>query len=276
MTVTPTLLNLGAIGFINTLPIYGPWQGFAGTQLHYAPPADLNARLLAGQLQISPVSSAFYLANQQQLVLLPGLSVSSFGSVSSVLLLSNVPLNQVQSIALPDDSATSVALVRLFCQQQLGRDAQFTGYAAHQLQNALTQHDTLLVIGDRALAASVKPPTPYVFDLSDWWVSLTGLPVVFAVWAANRTWYDCNAKVTDQLVNSLCQARDQFFEDPVVQKRLIEQAALQSGLPSAVVQRYFTHCLDYQWAAPHKNSLACFQAALACGSIMPVVNPAPA
>jgi chorismate dehydratase len=267
MPLTPPTLNLGAIGFINTLPIYGPWQGFAHTQLHYAPPAVLNSQLLSGQLQVSPVSSAFYLAHQRQLVLLPGLSVSSYGSVSSVLLLSKVPLNQVQAVSLPDDSATSVALVRLFMQQQLGRDAYYTGYEAAKLDTELPMHDTLLVIGDRALAASVNPPTPYVFDLSDWWVSHTELPVVFAVWAANRPWFERHPLATHQLIDSLCHARDRFFDDELVQALMVEQAVNQSGLVPSVVRRYFTHCLNYQWGADHEASLARFQAAIAYGTI---------
>ena len=82
-------LQLGAISFMNTLPIYHGFESQLALppEIHYGNPAELNSAMEAKQLDISPVSSVYYLRNQEKLQLLPGLSVSSYGSVERCSLL---------------------------------------------------------------------------------------------------------------------------------------------------------------------------------------------
>jgi chorismate dehydratase len=261
------VVRLGAIAFINTLPIYSLLPPSPAIQLVYGPPTQLNADLLSGGLDISPVSSAFYLQNEKHLTLLPGLSVSSFGSVNSVLVLSHCPLSSVTTIAIPNDSATSVALLRLFCLDLMGYCPTMVVYPADELDTILVQHTTALVIGDRALAASTAPPTRYVFDLSDWWVEKTGLPVVFAVWAANTAWLEQNKAGTCQdIVDALCHSRDTFFANSEWLQRQVLLIAKKTNLPVTTVDHYFTQSLDYGWSEAHVASLKLLKTGLACSS----------
>src|SRR5712691_5889729 len=76
-------------------------------------PTQLNARLLAGELDLAPISSIEYARNADRLRILPRLCVSSEGAVDSIQLVSRVPLEQVRCIAVTPESATSIVLTRV-------------------------------------------------------------------------------------------------------------------------------------------------------------------
>src|SRR3954464_12418003 len=76
-------------------------------------PTDLNRRLLAGELDVAPISSIEYARNADRLRLLPRLCVASEGAVDSIQLVSRVPLERIRTVAVTPESATSVALTRV-------------------------------------------------------------------------------------------------------------------------------------------------------------------
>src|SRR5881396_4411458 len=133
-------------------------------------PTDLNRRLLAGELDLAPISSIEYARNADRLRLLPRLCVGSEGSVDSIQLVSRRPLEQVRRVAVTPESATSVVLTKVLLPEAehvpLGEEA-----------------DATLLIGDAALKSAFEDPTPH-YDLGRLWRDRTGLPMVFAVWAA--------------------------------------------------------------------------------------------
>src|SRR5881398_1906857 len=132
-------------------------------------PTDLNARLLSGELDVAPISSIEYARHADRLRLLPRLCVGSEGAVDSIQLVSRLPLEQVRTIAVTPESATSVVLTKVLLPEAthvpLEEDA-----------------DATLLIGDAALQSAFQDPTPH-YDLGRLWLERTGLPMVFAVWA---------------------------------------------------------------------------------------------
>src|SRR5436309_15132939 len=76
-------------------------------------PTDLNRRLLDGEIDIAPISSIEYARNADRLRLLPRLCVGSEGAVDSIQLVSRVPLEQVRTVGVTPESATSVALTKI-------------------------------------------------------------------------------------------------------------------------------------------------------------------
>src|SRR5215204_7669049 len=133
-------------------------------------PTELNRRLLAGEIDVAPISSIEYARNAGRLRLLPRLCVGSEGAVDSIQLVSRKPLEQVRSIAVTPESATSVVLTRVLLPE-----------ADHV--PAGEEADATLLIGDAALKSAFEDPTPH-YDLGRLWLERTGLPMVFAVWAA--------------------------------------------------------------------------------------------
>src|SRR6266536_1442412 len=133
-------------------------------------PTELNRRLLDGEIDVAPISSIEYARNADRLRLLPRLCVSSQGAVDSIQLVSKRPLEHVRTVAVTPESATSVVLTKVLLPEAehvpLGEEAEAT-----------------LLIGDAALKSAFEDPTPH-HDLGRLWLERTGLPMVFAVWAA--------------------------------------------------------------------------------------------
>ena len=133
-------------------------------------PTALNGQLLAGELDVAPISSIEYARHADRLRILPRLCVSSEGAVDSIQLVSKTPLEHVRTVAVTPESATSVVLTKVLLPEAthvpLGEPAE-----------------AKLLIGDAALKSAFEDPTPH-YDLGRLWLERTGLPMVFAVWAA--------------------------------------------------------------------------------------------
>lgn len=266
---TADRIRLGAIAFINTVPVYAGFEPDGDTDLVYDVPAALNRRMADGELHISPVSSAWYLRNRDRVVLLDDLSVSSPGAVESVIFLSRRPLDrsllEQVAIAVPDDSETSIALLQWLIHQRTGEPLagfadRFVTYPAADYRRALAETGSALVIGDNALLIHERgiPDGVYCYDLAGLWHEVTGLPFVFAVWVADRVWAERFPGRLETVRSSLVAARQRFFEDPALFDEGVRLAEARCTIPTEAIRRYFTRCLDYRLADSHRQSLALF------------------
>ena len=152
-----------------------------GFDLSFAIPAECADRLSDGRADIGIVPAVEL--NRQNLNIIRGTGIASRGPVRSILLISKVPYNQVRTLAADSSSRTSVALSRIILARKYAVEPQVISLPPN-LENMLAGCDAALVIGDPALA--IDPASlPYrSLDLGDEWTSMTGLPMVFAVWAA--------------------------------------------------------------------------------------------
>jgi chorismate dehydratase len=194
--------RLGVIDYLNVRPVYD-WLlrrereegGLPGIETVSGVPAVMNRALLEGLVDISNVSSFAFGVHAADWLLLPGLSVAAHGRVDSVLLFSwhdDLRALDGAPVALSDHSATSIELVRVLCERWHGIRPNFATMPP-DLDAMLASHEAALLIGDRALvegcsrrvvAGRGRRGRPFVFDLASEWQAWTGLPFVFAVWAA--------------------------------------------------------------------------------------------
>ena len=139
------MVRLGRISYVNMAPVF--YRLDAEVEEIQGVPTELNRRVLAGELDVAPISSIEYARNADRLRLLPRLCVSSEGAVDSIQLVSRKPLEQVRSVAVTPESATSVVLTKVLLPEAshvpLGEDA-----------------DAKLLIGDAALKSAFEDPTP--------------------------------------------------------------------------------------------------------------------
>ena len=181
-------------------------------------PTELNRALLAGEIDVAPISSIEYARNAATLRLLPRLCVGSEGAVESIQLVSKLPLEQVRVVAVTPESATSVVLTKVLLPEAehvpLGEEA-----------------DAKLLIGDAALRSAFEDPTPH-HDLGRLWLERTGLPMVFAVWAVREPAPPGITALEDALVASVRRAR----ADP---EQLAYEASERYGYPPGFTARYF-------------------------------------
>ena len=185
-------------------------------------PTELNRMLVAGELDTAPISSIAYAQDADKLRLLPRLCVASEGAVDSIQLVSRVPLEQVRTVAVTPESATSVALTKVLLPEadQAPLEAYDTG-----------ESEAKLLIGDAALRSAFEDPTPH-YDLGRLWLERTGLPMVFAVWACPEPLAEGLAELEDALVSSVRLAR----AEP---EQLAHEASQRYGYPAGFLARYF-------------------------------------
>jgi chorismate dehydratase len=228
------VIRLGRIAYANMAPVF--YRVEASYDEVVGVPTELNRRLLAGEVDTAPISSIEYARNADSLLLLPRLCVSSEGAVDSIQLVSSTPLERVRTVAVTPESATSVVLTKVLLPKAehvpLGVDA-----------------DATLLIGDAALKSAFEDPTPH-HDLGRLWLELTGLPMVFAVWAAPEPLHPELIPLEDALVASIRAAR----ADPAA---LAHEASERYGYPPGFLARYFEK-LRYRFGPRERDGLNAF------------------
>jgi chorismate dehydratase len=184
--------RVGHIQFLNCLPIYwGLMRSGAllGVELSKDTPDRLGEALVAGDLDIGPISLVEYLRHTEELLLLPDLAVGSDGPVHSVNLISTRALSELDGrrVALGSTSRTGVLLARMLLQTRIGVHPEYIR-CPPDLSQMLLAADAAVLIGDAALRARTDAPARglTVTDLGAAWREWTGLPMVFAVWAVRR------------------------------------------------------------------------------------------
>src|SRR3954451_8301519 len=110
--------RVGHIQFLNCLPIYwGLMRSGAllDVDLKKDTPERLGTALVAGDLDIGPISQVEYLRHADELLLLPDLAVGSDGPVLSVNMVSTRPLAELDGakVALGSTSRTGVLLAQM-------------------------------------------------------------------------------------------------------------------------------------------------------------------
>jgi chorismate dehydratase len=228
------VIRLGRISYVNMAPLFfgldAEVEEIAGV------PTDLNARLLAGEIDLAPISSIAYARHAERLRILPRLCVSSEGAVDSIQLVSRVPLDRVLRVAVTPESATSAVLVRV-----LLPDAEHVPLEEDA--------DARLLIGDAALRSMFEDPTPH-YDLGRLWLERTGLPMVYAVFACADPPPDGVLELEDALLAAHRSAR----ANP---ERLARDASERYGYPPGFLARYFEK-LRYSFGPRERAGLLSF------------------
>lgn len=224
-------------------------------------PTELNRALLSGEVELSLVSSAFYLEHEDELAILPDFSVAVLGRVYSVNVFSKTPFETLKRVAVTPASATSVALLGW-----LRPDLDLVPVPGGL--ELLEDYDGVLLIGDAALKAYAEAMGPWstpietlpearegliVTDLSSLWFEKTRLPFVFAVWA-----YPKGHPPGPEAVRALRTARETGLA------RLGEVSAAEArrlGVPPGLMLRYLWN-FRYHLEAPDRLGLAAFAGAL--------------
>src|SRR5688572_22574132 len=117
--------RVGHIQFLNCLPIYwGLMRSGAllDVDLYKDSPDRLNAALVAGELDVGPISLVEYLRHADDLLLLPDLAVGSDGPVQSVIIVATRPLDELDGrpVALGSTSRTGALLARMLLADRFG------------------------------------------------------------------------------------------------------------------------------------------------------------
>jgi chorismate dehydratase len=206
--------RVGHIQFLNCLPIYwGLMRSGAliDVDLQKDSPERLGVALVAGDLDIGPISLVEYLRHADELLILPDLAVGSDGPVLSVNIVSTRPLADLDSakVALGSTSRTGVLLARMLLAERHGVHPEYFT-CPPDLTQMLLEADAGVLIGDVALRALYEAPRRGldVTDLGQAWREWTGLPMVFAVWAVRRDFAGTQPGVVKEVHEAFLRSRD--------------------------------------------------------------------
>ena len=253
--------RLGIVSYTNVAPLHwelAPWEGASFVR---GVPSELNRMLLAGEIDLTLISSYEFLRHRHALRALPDFSIATLGPVYSVMLFHWRPLPELQGkrVAVSTDSATSVELLRLLLKRE-GVEAELIPIAP-ELDTMLASCEAALLIGDAALIEAVSRREvhgrrPLLTDLGEAWYQQTKLPFTFAVWASRK-----DRPPSKLLVAKLRAAREHGLGHLAEVSR---HEAARLGLSEAVVQRYLNN-FRYYLEPPDRDGLLAFAQALEPG-----------
>ena len=254
-------LRVGIVNYLNSRPLAWSFlQGTAGEGIDalFLPPAAVADRLRRGELDVGLIPS-IEVERIPGLRVLPGLCVAATREVRSVLLLSRGPVGDIRLLALDENSRTSAVLVRILLRDRFGIEPTCVS-TPPDVEAMMERADAALVIGDPALR--VDRSRYVAHDLAAEWQQLTGLPFVFAVWAARG---DVDLERWEGVFRaSLEQARAEMG-------RLIEEAAVELQLEESRVREYLTECLSFELGETERRGLSEFyRRARQAGLLQPV------
>jgi chorismate dehydratase len=178
------MLKISAVSYLNTIPfIHGLKQSelikIIDLQLDY--PSICAEKLINGIVDLALVPVAV-IPKLKEAHIISDYCIGANGAVDTVCLYSDVPIEEIESIALDYQSRTSVALLKILLNEYWQLNPELKKANVGFEENIKGNH-AALVIGDRAFALNTK--YAYIYDLSAIWKKMTGLPFVFAAWVAN-------------------------------------------------------------------------------------------
>jgi predicted solute-binding protein len=176
-----------AVSYLNTVPLVWGLQHDPPLQnifdLDFALPSECAGQLASGKADIG-ILPVIEMA-RQQLDFFRGSGIASFGPVRSILLISRLPFDKIRTLATDSGSRTSVMLARIILAEKFGATPSLISMAPN-LTAMLGVADAALLIGDAALHVEPAALPFQTLDLGQQWTALTGLPMVFAVWAGRK------------------------------------------------------------------------------------------
>jgi chorismate dehydratase len=177
--------KVSAISFYNTLPfIYGLKNSSVveNIELLLDPPAICADKLISGAADIGlvPVASISEIRNAR---IFTNYCIGADGPARTVILASDVPLEEIREIILDYQSRTSVQLIQVLVREFWHYKISFKMGTPGFEENDIKNTTAAIVIGDKAFVVEKK--YKYSYDLAGIWKDITGLPFVFACWVTN-------------------------------------------------------------------------------------------
>jgi chorismate dehydratase len=254
-----TVLRIGGLDGLNAAPLqWGLDAGArAGVDLTLRSPAASAAALAAGAADVALIPS-IELAHLPGMKVIPGLCVAARRRVRSVILLSRGAPEELRTVAVDETSRTSVALLRILLAQRFGARPQFVP-APPDPAAMMSTADGALLIADAALRAPAGPWQ--IHDLADLWFQWTGLPFVFALWAARP------GVEIDRVEPLLRRARESGLR---ALPQLVAEHAARDGNPAGPeLTAYLGELLHYSLGPAEEESLRLFFAEAHALALLP-------
>jgi chorismate dehydratase len=191
------MLNIGQIEYANVYPIFYHLAKLEKYKLVKGVPSFLNTAIREGGVDAGFCSCIEYARYPEKYYVIPNISISGLKEVKSVMLFSDVPIEELggTEIYLTGESGTSVVLFEILMRERYGINPVFT----RDNKNAKAS----VLIGDKALFGTYNGGSAYVYDLCSLWQEFTGLPFVFALWIVRKDTVNAKHEEVSEFVDTL-------------------------------------------------------------------------
>jgi chorismate dehydratase len=241
-SVTPALLRVGGVSYLNSKPLLYGLDVDAGVKLHLDVPSRLLADLQSASLDVALLPVIDY-QNMGGLTILPVGGIASDGPTLTVRIFSSRPIKQIETLAYDPDSHTSVALARIVLAESFGRHPDLI-----ELTPNTPDHVARLLIGDKVVCQP-HVGLDHQLDLGAAWKNLTGLPFVFAIWTVRQAidLGDLPDRLTKALDNGLSHLPE-----------IVTQHAISRGWPRELAMEYLSVNLQFRIGPAHLRAIEHF------------------
>lgn len=249
--------RVGAVQYLNTKPlVFG--LAARGVDVRFDLPSRLADQLRVGTLDVALIPSIELFRGSGYRVVSDA-CIGCRGPVMSVKLFFRTRPERVTRLAVDEGSRTSATLSRILLAERCGvvPEVEVLPIGAGLGDTAA---DAVLLIGDRAIG-SQRGSFQLIWDLGDEWCRWTGLPFVFAVWAARQ------GVDTRWIGRMLAAARDAGRADLA---SIAAAEAAPHGLTVPQCLSYLRDNLHYELGPRERESLALFYRHAEALSLAPV------
>ena len=239
-------VKVSLVSYLNTLPfLYGINQTkFSnGIDLQLDIPSVCAQKLVDNDVDLGLVPIAV-LPQLKEYHIISDYCIGAKGKVNSVLLLSDVPLNEIEEVYLDYQSKTSINLTRILAKKVWNINPKWKN-AKKGYENKISGKIAGVIIGDRTF--NLNKEYKYKYDLSEEWYKFTGLPFAFACWVSNK---ELSTSFTDEL-NKALSVGVMHINEAITD--------LHPGqIPAKKLLNYLTHDIDYHLDDNKRKSIKLF------------------
>jgi len=241
-------IRISAVKYANTYPfIYGMIEsGFdKKVLLETDHPADCAAKLINGRVDIGLIPVAA-LSTLNDYNIISDYCIGANGEVRTVMLLSNSPFSEVDTVYLDYRSRSSVNLTIVLAKNFWKKEYRWINTSESFDFKNVGRNEAVVLIGDQCF----EYENSYLFrvDLALEWKKFTGLPFVFACWVSNR-----------RLEKEFIYEFNKALETGVSDIDAVVYKMGQSGIITGdVLKDYLTNNIDYNFDDEKKKGMDLF------------------
>ena len=239
---------------MNTIPlVYGIEQDktlLSQIELSKDIPSECARKLIEKEVDLGLVPVAI-IPKLKESHIISDYCIGASGKVKSVLLVSDVPFQEIKEIYLDYQSRTSVNLCKVLCREHWKISPQYLNSEAG-FEKKIEGKTAGIIIGDRTFY--LEKEFTYQYDLAEEWQKLTGLPFVFAAWVSNK-------KLPENFI--------ELFNNALKKGLATTQEAVAQynaqGISKRELNEYLTKYIDFELTSNKREALALYLSKIKLG-----------
>ena len=237
-------IKISIVSYSNTLPfLYGLQQSdiMNNIDLQLDIPSKCAEKLLTNQVDIGLVPVAI-LPELSEYHILTDFCIGANKKVNSVLLVSDVPLNEIETILLDYQSKSSINLVQVLAKEYWKISPKFK-HATIGFEETIAGKTAGVIIGDRTF--NLSKTYTYCYDLAEEWFKFTNHQFAFGV---------SNKKIPTDFITKLNNALN--FGVNHINESL--KLSTNQNISAEQLKEYLTNDINYRLDSTKRKSIELF------------------